>query len=214
MNQQGESSFRWVVGALLLIGLATFLGGVVGRRQSKRDAEEAPAPTVEVKPDLHPVSVRRPSGPPRVLLSNDSGEKLTTSCSNCHANRPADPLNTTADKLDEFHQGLKVAHGNVACLSCHNSEDYDTLKLANGDPVEYTNVMKLCSQCHGKQANDYAHGAHGGMTGHWDLTRGPRQRHNCVDCHDPHSPEFPAMTPTFKPQDRFLESKHHGEHAK
>ncbi|MFT7639183.1 MAG: nitrate reductase cytochrome c-type subunit, partial [Pirellulaceae bacterium] len=135
------------------------------------------------------------------------------SCSNCHATRSADSLNTKPEKLDEFHQGLQVDHGNVACLSCHNSENYDTLKLANGQAVDFQNVMQLCAQCHGAKASDYAHGAHGGMTGHWDLSRGPRQRNSCVDCHDPHSPGFPAMKPTFKPRDRFLESTtHHGEH--
>jgi hypothetical protein len=64
-------------------------------------------------------------------------------------------------------------------------------------------VMDLCGQCHGPQARDYAHGAHGGMTGYWDLSRGPRERNNCIDCHDPHAPAFPKVRPVFAPKDRF-----------
>lgn len=108
--------------------------------------------------------------------------------------------------MNEFHGSLKIAHGKISCLSCHNADDYDALKLADGSRVEYSNVMQLCAQCHGQQMRDYKHNVHGGMNGHWDLTRGPRERLNCIDCHNPHSPQFPKMQPTFKPKDRFLDS--------
>ena len=158
---------------------------------------------------LHPVTIHRPSGPPRVLLGVEGpdGKPLTAACSTCHATRAPNLANRAAD-LDEFHQGLQFVHGDSSCYSCHDERDYDALKLADGRRVEYAEVMTLCSQCHGPQANDYAHGAHGGMTGYWDLTRGPRERNNCVDCHDPHAPKFPAMVPTFKPKDRFLDPPH------
>ncbi|WP_339909455.1 cytochrome c3 family protein [Symmachiella dynata] len=106
--------------------------------------------------------------------------------------------------MDEFHGGMAFSHGAVSCLSCHNDQDYDALKLADGRRVEFTEVMTLCAQCHGPQMIAYQHGAHGGMTGHWDLTRGPQVKNNCIDCHNPHSPQFPKMQPTFKPRDRFL----------
>jgi hypothetical protein len=98
-----------------------------------------------------------------------------------------------------------MAHGELACYACHNTNDADMLQLADSTAVEYSDVMTLCAQCHGTQARDYKHGAHGGMIGYWDLSRGPRTRNNCIDCHDPHVPEFPTMQPTFKPRDRFLE---------
>jgi hypothetical protein len=69
----------------------------------------------------------------------------------------------------------------------------------------YENVMTLCSQCHSKQAESFAHGAHGGMNGHWDLSRGPQMKNNCIDCHDPHVPKYPKMIVGFKPKDRFNE---------
>jgi formate-dependent nitrite reductase cytochrome c552 subunit len=118
----------------------------------------------------------------------------------------ANLTNRTPGDFKEFHQAVtsQFAHGKISCLSCHDPNDYDRLRLADGQAVPYTEVMTLCGQCHGPQTRDYAHGAHGGMNGYWDLSRGPRTRNNCVDCHDPHAPQFPDMQPTFKPRDRFL----------
>jgi hypothetical protein len=44
---------------------------------------------------------------------------------------------------------------------------------------------------------------HGGMRGHWDLSRGPRERNHCVACHDPHAPAFGQFEPVPGPRDRF-----------
>ena len=156
--------------------------------------------------DFFAVTIRRPPGPPRVDtgLKDVHGNVLTVSCSTCHATRKPNPDNKQAEDLDEFHGQLQIAHGSVTCLSCHNPDDYDSLRLADGKRIEFSDVMTMCAQCHGTQMRDFNHGAHGGMNGYWDLTRGPRTRNNCVDCHDPHLPKFPAMQPTFKPRDRFL----------
>lgn len=153
------------------------------------------------------VEIRKPSGPPRVTtaLKDANGSGVTVACSSCHTTRQPNQHNKTVRDLDEFHVGMKFSHGTVSCLSCHNPNDYDSLKLADSSKVEFSDVMTLCSQCHGPQMNDFLHGAHGGMNGYWDLTRGPQQKNNCVDCHNPHSPQFPKMQPTFKPKDRFLE---------
>jgi hypothetical protein len=167
------------------------------------------------EPDQHgrySVTIRKPAGPPRVDLGANNalgehdatGKPLIVACSTCHATRPANITIREPEELDEFHQGLVYAHGKVTCISCHNPNNYDTLHLADGSSVEYSEVMTLCAQCHGPKTRDYLHGAHGGMTGYWDLTRGPRMRLNCVDCHPAHTPRFPAMKPTFKPRDRFL----------
>jgi hypothetical protein len=61
--------------------------------------------------------------------------------------------------------------------------------------------VALCRQCHGPQARDFDHGAHGGMKGHWDLAHGDRLRHGCTTCHDPHSPAFSPMWPAPPPGD-------------
>jgi len=157
---------------------------------------------------LYPVTIRAAGAAPRVDTGvlDAHGNQVTVACSTCHATRPANTENRSAKDLDEFHAGMQFSHGGLTCLSCHNQADYDTLKLADGKPVAFQNVMQLCGQCHGPQMKDYQHGAHGGMNGHWDLTRGPRTRNNCIDCHHPHAPQFPHMRPTFKPKDRFLDA--------
>jgi len=175
----------------------------------------SPVNSDQEEPNQHgrfSVTIRKPAGPPRVDLGahnalgghDATGKPLTVACSTCHATRSANITTRESADLDEFHQGMVFAHGNVTCISCHNPDNYDTLHLANGSSVEYSDVMTLCAQCHGPKTRDYKHGAHGGMNGYWDLSRGPRTRNNCVDCHAPHTPRFPVMKPTFKPRDRFL----------
>lgn len=161
---------------------------------------------------LFPVLVRKPDGPPRIELAgvDPQGRSGSVACSTCHAVRPANLENVSANTLDEFHQGMTFNHGKIACYACHNPDGTDTLRLADGRPVDYTNVMTLCAQCHGPQMTAFKHGAHGGMNGHWDLTRGPQMKNNCIDCHDPHEPSYPKMVVDFKPKDRFNEPSEYG----
>lgn len=153
---------------------------------------------------LHPVTIRPASPAPRVNTghTNYLGQAATVSCATCHTTTKPNLDTHSSAELDEFHQGLKFNHGNLACLSCHNARNYDTLQLATGKPVEFANVMTLCAQCHGTAMRDYERGSHGGMNGYWDLTKGPRTRNNCVNCHDPHSPKYPQAMPVFAPRDR------------
>jgi hypothetical protein len=176
------------------------------------EQENAPSTSVpalgERSAEFFPVTmIGEPKGPPRADagIIDGQGNPVTVACSTCHMTREPNFENKAVADLKEFHGSLVFSHGTVSCLSCHNSTDYDALKLADGTRVEYTEVMTLCAQCHGPQMRDYEHGVHGGMTGYWDLTRGPRQKNSCVACHNPHQPQFPQMQPTFKPKDRFLE---------
>jgi Doubled CXXCH motif (Paired_CXXCH_1) len=155
----------------------------------------------------HPVIIRKPAGPPRIELAgyDPQGRIASVACSTCHSVRQANLENKTAATVDEFHQGMSFNHGNITCYACHNPNESDALRLADGSSITYENVMTLCSQCHSKQAESFAHGAHGGMNGHWDLSRGPQMKNNCIDCHDPHVPKYPKMIVGFKPKDRFNE---------
>jgi len=166
---------------------------------------------------LYPVIIKHPAGPPKVAtaLTNFQGQPVMASCSSCHTTTKPNMDTRTAAELDQFHQGLKYNHGNLTCLSCHNSGNYDTLRLADTRTVEFTDVMTLCSQCHGPQRRDYDRGLHGGMNGYWDRTRGGRTRNNCITCHDPHTPVYPLVMPVLPPRDRFsVPVKPHAETAK
>lgn len=126
-------------------------------------------------------------------------------CMTCHATRGANLDMGKGGRVPaDFHQGLRFAHGaegGQSCLSCHNSEDYDALRLADGRKLAFADAQQLCAQCHGPQTRDYVHGSHGGMSGYWDKTKGGRVRRVCADCHDPHAPAYPAWTPVFPPRD-------------
>ncbi len=171
-------------------------------------AEVLDTPSVRVTttsaPAVHPVMVRRHPAP-RVVsgATGHAGQPATIACSTCHAVRTPNLVNRAAADLDQFHQGLQVQHGMNSCLSCHDPGSYDNLRLADGRKVAFEDSIELCSQCHGPQRRDYDHGAHGGMNGYWDLTRGGRARNTCIDCHDPHVPKYQAAIPMPPPNDRF-----------
>ncbi|MGJ8639471.1 MAG: cytochrome c3 family protein [Opitutaceae bacterium] len=138
-----------------------------------------------------------------------TGQPVEVACATCHTTREPAATRSSED-LDEFHQGLVMQHGDLSCLSCHNSENYDTLKLADGTTVGFENVMQLCAQCHGPQSRDYRNGSHGGMSGFWDMSKGPRQRNACTVCHDAHAPAYPQLMPVFPPKD-IIPPKHADE---
>jgi Doubled CXXCH motif (Paired_CXXCH_1) len=199
--------FFCIVGALLLRQQNTATGPEVTSAtgsNGKLDSNFVPKPTFQSH-TIHSVVVRKPTGPPKVKLASTDPQQRSAevACSTCHSIRPPNLENVSNSSLDEFHQGLEFVHGRLTCYACHNPHDADTLRLADGSAVEYSEVMTLCSQCHSMQAESYAHGAHGGMNGYWDLTRGPQTKNNCIDCHDPHLPKYPHMSVTFKPKDRF-----------
>jgi hypothetical protein len=217
MKRSDAASVTWkwmFTGSLFLLLFVFLLGGGLRLGYSARGPVEShelhDTHDTHVSRERFPITVNRPAGSPRVATGevDTLGRQVTVSCVSCHANLPVQPEVRAGEELTEFHQGLKFDHGKLTCLSCHHQEDYNHLRLADGRMVDYPDVQTLCTQCHASQARDYEHGAHGGMLGYWDLTRGPRQRKGCLDCHDPHVPAFPRMFPEFKPRDRFLDDRH------
>jgi hypothetical protein len=130
------------------------------------------------------------------------GQPVRVGCATCHSLRQPERLPTSPTELDEFHQGLELVHGNLTCGSCHVLGDQTELHLADGTRIAMVEAMQLCRQCHGTQARDYDRGAHGGMSGHWDLSAGDRLRNHCIDCHDVHQPAFRPSHPVLPPRDR------------
>ncbi|MBL9135584.1 MAG: hypothetical protein JNK85_06930 [Verrucomicrobiales bacterium] len=192
----------FVLGSL---GLLTIAGQVFlpGRSVPDKEGVVDPALASDNEPKkVHEIRIRK-----RVaVLSVDTGARhangdpIRILCSSCHATTRPRIETRGAAELDEFHQGLTYRHGDLTCLSCHDATNYDRLRRADGGGISFADVMELCGQCHGPQSRDYRNGSHGGMTGHWDLTRGPRERNNCVDCHDPHAPQYPLVMPVFAPR--------------
>lgn len=147
--------------------------------------------------------IHRPPSLESIAVERGDAGLVRVPCANCHdLFRGAPPtLPSRAEEVGGPHAGLRFAHGALACRSCHEPSRYDGLRLATGEVLPMTEAIQLCRQCHGPQARDYDHGSHGGMRGHWDLSRGPRERNHCVDCHDPHSPAWGQFLPAPPPRD-------------
>ncbi len=205
-------SGAWPVALWLLAALA--LGALAGCRDDVAETLQ-PAPAADAA--RHPVTTRpRAGGPGAGLLTTvkgHDGELVRAPCSSCHSTRDNVPGRDGGDVPTDFHAGLTMRHGTLRCGQCHAAPeanggfDYDALHLSDGSKVAVDAAITLCAQCHGPQTRDYKHGSHGGMQGHWDTRLGPRERNQCIHCHDPHAPAYVGMVPAPGPRDRFLQHR-------
>jgi hypothetical protein len=99
--------------------------------------------------------------------------------------RAPDPRPRT---LVRMHRDIELKHGKWQwCLSCHETDERNYLKLINGEMITFEESYRLCGQCHGMIYRDWELGIHGRRVGHWN---GKKLYVLCVHCHDPHSPKF------------------------
>jgi len=126
-------------------------------------------------------------------------------CSDCHEDMEVNHLRR---KLEDEHVEISEMFNHASdqrwCLDCHNPDNRDVLRLANGDLVSFEESYNLCGQCHGTIFRDWKAGIHGKRTGEWN---GKKQYRLCVHCHNPHSPKFKPLKP-MPPPDNPLEIKY------
>ncbi len=126
--------------------------------------------------------------PPTVLIAG-----FEQRCNACHKLFESDSDGTRP--LTQ-HGHIELAHGlNDRCSNCHDRDDRERLVLHDGSSVPYAETATLCAQCHGPVYRDWQRGTHGKTLGAWDLTSADAQRLSCTECHDAHSPAFPALHP-------------------
>jgi hypothetical protein len=128
-----------------------------------------------------------------VLLPPPEMDDEYVPCSDCHLDEPPNP---TQREFEEEHDLMEFAHGDLWCLDCHDLNDREQLRLADGALIEYEDSWQLCTQCHGEKLADWRAGVHGKRTGYW---RGPKEYRTCVACHNPHTPPFEALEPEPPP---------------
>jgi hypothetical protein len=177
------------------------------RRDSWRCGSRSAASSRAWSSSRHSTSrwVRRPGRPTR------SGRFRRSRRPSCW--RPPSPTRTTSRAatvtrtspriaLEDEHDELELAHGDLWCLHCHEANDRDQLHLADGVAVGFDESWRLCTQCHGAKLDDWRAGVHGKRVGHW---WGPKQYATCVSCHRPHEPRFApieARPPPLRPGPR------------
>ena len=120
-------------------------------------------------------------------------------CSGCHEDLE---VNYERREMEYFHEEIELHHGPEErwCFDCHNAEDRDHLRLANGQLVGFDESYRLCGQCHGTIFRDWREGIHGRRRGFWN---GAKSYLLCAHCHNPHAPAFrplEPMPPPVRPQ--------------
>ncbi|MBM4107561.1 MAG: hypothetical protein FJ255_01905 [Phycisphaerae bacterium] len=150
--------------------------------------------------------LRTPMGdPPRVRIG-----AYEHACDDCH--RLFESPEIQHRPLVQ-HTHVVLRHGmNDNCFNCHDRTAREKLVLRTGELIGYDEGWRLCAQCHGTLYRDWEHGGHGKTMGSWMAEA--RDRLRCAQCHDPHSPAFPALTPLPGPRTlRMGDQAHNSAHA-
>ena len=168
----------------MLIGAAVFCLGVAAIASTVAGRHEA-QPKIE-KVDFSPVR-----GAVAPLRFRTIGFEFK--CNECHRlfqNQPS------RKQLVAQHTNLKLNHGsNDYCLNCHHSTNREAYVNHDGSEIPSDKPAQLCAKCHGPIYKDWQAGAHGKLSGTWNPAAPDATRLLCIQCHDPHSPQFPALVP-------------------
>lgn len=114
-------------------------------------------------------------------------------CSECHRLFES-PLKQEPRVAE--HTDLILTHGrNDYCFNCHHKANRDVYTDYDGSEIPASEPARLCAKCHGTTYRDWLVGVHGRITGSWKSTQREGTRILCIQCHDPHSPKFPALKP-------------------
>ncbi|MHC4953607.1 MAG: cytochrome c3 family protein [Planctomycetota bacterium] len=143
--------------------------------------------------ECHGKPVDGPMVKPRVVplmeqcVACHEQRKVSNTCETCH---------TGIRDLQHRTILLRHAEDQRDCFGCHNPENLDVLRLANGKTLPFEDSFRLCGQCHGPKLRDWRDGLHGKRTGEWN---GKRKYLLCVHCHSPHEPRIKPMAALPRP---------------
>ena len=113
-------------------------------------------------------------------------------CTVCHT-VPIEQMRGAPGSAKRAHWDVKLEHAPatiMTCGTCHAQNG--TLRTLQGAPVDFDHSYRVCAQCHARQADDWAAGAHGKRTAGWAP---PRVVMACVQCHNPHQPRWDTRLP-------------------
>lgn len=149
-------------------------------------AGETAAPDLAAEPKP---AIELFAGVPPFLVVPSLKDEAMHPCGNCHRWTKGDP---TPRALNAPHDNFTLRHGlhgkgQLWCLTCHHMDGDGGLRTLEGEKVGFDEAYLICSQCHSKQARDWAYGVHGKRMGNW---RGERRLLNCTACHYQHRPAW------------------------
>jgi hypothetical protein len=127
-----------------------------------------------------------------VLARTPVIEKYT--CTSCHT-VPLERMRGPAGSPKRAHWTVTLQHAPAAvmsCGTCHAPNAPAALRTLRGAPVAFDHSYQVCAQCHARQADDWASGAHGKRAGGWAP---PRVVLSCAQCHNPHDPRWDTRWP-------------------
>lgn len=127
-------------------------------------------------------------------------------CYTCHEKGKPPPIRYDENHkiiIPREHANIVMHHGsherNNHCFNCHNEVNLEVLQTRDKRELKLSDSTPLCGSCHGPTYRDWEAGAHGRTGGFWDRTRGPADRKDCVNCHNPHAPKFLGRKPAPGP---------------
>lgn len=190
--------------AVTLWGLAggfALLAGVFSANLPDRTAPRPPIPLVD--PAFLDTATWRKSYNDHVRSKDDLSD---FDCLACHEKNEPPVLRYDANHrllIPEIHATVVMGHGthgrNNNCYNCHNETNLATLSPRDGRELAFAESTLLCGSCHGPTLRDWDSGSHGRTNGYWDRALGPAVKKDCVNCHNPHAPEFPGRQPAPGP---------------
>jgi hypothetical protein len=116
-------------------------------------------------------------------------------CVQCHKVPLAQMKHDGKDGKTSAHWNIQLQHAVdsvMNCSTCHSPDDLNKLRTLTGKPVSLDQSWQVCSQCHFKQAEDWAGGAHGKRVAGWAP---PRVSKTCAECHNAHRPAWDNRIP-------------------
>ena len=97
----------------------------------------------------------------------------------------------------DAHWDIAVHHaGDMDCFSCHKKENPAALVSVIDQDATLDTAYLHCGSCHQNQFDSWLGGAHGKRLTGWN---GVRVIQNCTECHNPHAPARPTVTPVAQP---------------
>lgn len=126
-------------------------------------------------------------------------------CTSCHYGRT---VRMEDQRIADAHQNIRVEHPQqtgALCSTCHSPDNVESLALKSGERASLDHAYRLCAQCHFRQAESWAGGAHGKRLDGW---QGRRVVMGCADCHNPHHPQTDPRIPFRAPRIERTEASH------